>query len=153
MSIPPYDGRRNPFMPRHDVVNSDAQAAPLYPHQLTLKQSPHIKLSCRGGFPHKLKLRKRVRLYPSPYSILALASTHTSCLSKKHRLPEWPCCSTNTANPMCLRFQVNVWPFCFVAKADYSRADRAFQYGCSCRVCQHKANRSRLMLLPVAEHT
>lgn len=80
MSIPPYDGRRNPFMPRHDVVNSDAQAAPQYPHQLTLKESPHIKLSCRGGFPHKLKLRKRVQT-------LSVAIQHSFSSLHPHELP------------------------------------------------------------------
>ncbi|KAL3151758.1 hypothetical protein ABBQ38_012735 [Trebouxia sp. C0009 RCD-2024] len=83
MDVSRYDRRRNPYLP----PNYDNHAATHYAHHLTIKESPHILLSCTAGFPHKIKFRKRV----------------------------------------------NVWPFCFVAKADYSRADRAFQYGCSCR--------------------
>lgn len=101
MSIPPYDGRRNPFMPRHDVVNSDAQAAPLYPHQLTLKESPRIKLSCRGGFPHKLKFRKRVQTL-SPYSTLPVSIHPQQLPQQEAELPDWLRCSISTAHPVVL---------------------------------------------------
>ena len=51
-------------MPRNDIVNADTETAQPYRHQLTIKESPHIKLSCREGFPHKIKFRKRVYALP-----------------------------------------------------------------------------------------
>lgn len=87
LSASTSDRRDNPYMPRSHVVDNDALAARPHHHRLTIKESPHVLLSCATGFPHKIKFRKRV----------------------------------------------SVWPFCFDARMDYSRIDRAFQYGGSCR--------------------
>ena len=33
-----------------------------------------------------------------------------------------------------IRKEIPLWPFRFKLRADYSRALRAFEYGCSCKV-------------------
>lgn len=36
-----------------------------------------------------------------------------------------------------IRKEIPLWPFRFKLRADYSRAQRALEYGCSCKVRRH----------------
>ncbi len=47
-------------MPRDNVLDNEAEAARPRHRTLTIKESPHVVLSCASGFPHRIKFRKRV---------------------------------------------------------------------------------------------
>ncbi len=60
MSHSPVSRRENPYMPRDNVLDNEAEAARPRHRTLTIKESPHVVLSCASGFPHRIKFRKRV---------------------------------------------------------------------------------------------
>lgn len=47
-------------MPRDYVLDNEAEAARPRHRRLTIKDSPHVVLSCASGLPHIIKFRKRV---------------------------------------------------------------------------------------------
>ena len=133
MSTSRLDRRQNPYMPRDNVIDNEGQAARPYCHSLKIKDSPHVLLSCSTGFPHKIKFRKRVTSISNAHQ--HLSATSTSATSDRTVPARNGSFHPATDKAVSLRMpQVNVWPFCFVARVDYSRIDRGFQYGCSCRV-------------------
>ena len=132
LSASTSDRRDNPYMPRSHVVDNDALAARPHHHRLTIKESPHVLLSCATGFPHKIKFRKRVTCR----SLCDRHGCESSVLyiSMLVRIRMVVSAIERYASMCCSLLQVRVWPFCFDARMDYSRIDRAFQYGGSCRV-------------------
>lgn len=64
MSHSPVSRRENPYMPRDNVLDNEAEAARPRHRRLTIKDSPHVVLSCASGFPHRIKFRKRVSVWP-----------------------------------------------------------------------------------------
>lgn len=51
-------------MPRDEVIDNDALATSPWRHRFQLNDSPHVMFSCSSGFPHKIKFRKRVNMWP-----------------------------------------------------------------------------------------